>query len=195
MIGELEKVEVGEHPECAIEQGDDGPGEPSSEERGRDGKVGDEPEGFRGGAGMEACGERGDFGGGEAIEEEVGGDEVVGREFIAAGGGWRAGWGPVAEVGDLRGEAGLVGSGGLLEGLEHGGAKVYGVDADLRIGAQEGGGEAAIAVAEDEGIAERRVELAEVGQEVGSGLLQEGAEGEVFHPAIGPGEGIEVGWG
>ena len=49
--------------------------------------------------------------------------------------------------------------------------------------------ETAVSVAEDEGLAAVR----EGGEEMGAGALEEWAEGEVFEPAIGAGNGIEVG--
>ena len=60
---------------------------------------------------------------------------------------------PVAEVGGFGGEAVLVGVGAADEGIEHPGAGVYGVDLDLWVSAKEAGGETAVAVAENEGVA------------------------------------------
>ena len=57
------------------------------------------------------------------------------------------------------------------------------------VGGQELGEEAAVAVAEDEGL----VAGWELREEVGAGALEEGAEGEVFGVAVDAGDGIEVG--
>jgi hypothetical protein len=76
--------------------------------------------------------------------------------------------------------------------LEHGGADVDGECAAVRVAKEKLLEEAAVAVAEDEGV----VAWGESGEEVGAGALEEGAEGQVFGVAVDAGYGVEVGgWG
>ena len=86
-------------------------------------------------------------------------------------------------------DAGGVGAGATDQCLEHGGAGIDGVDVDAGVGAEQAGGEAAVAVAEDESAAGGG-ELIEEGE---SGSGEERAEGDPLHPTIEAGEGIEVG--
>ena len=75
-----------------------------------------------------------------------------------------------------------------VRSAEHGGAEVDCVGGDVRVGGEEGGGEAAVAVAEDEGVAVRRPG----GQKCGRARWSAGAEGEVFEQTVGAGEEVEV---
>jgi hypothetical protein len=134
--------------------------------------------------GFEVWGETGyegfELGLSEAVEEEVSGYEVVG-----------VGWGEGVGVGVVGLEACVCsGAGGLaapLEELKHVGAGVDCVDVELGVGAEELGEEAAVSVAEDEGV----FVMEESWDEVSSAALQGGAQGEVFEPAIGAGYQVE----
>ncbi len=79
----------------------------------------------------------------------------------------------------------------MAEELEHGGAGVYGEDGDVWVGCEECGGEAAVSVSEDEGVAA----VEERGKIVEAGFLESFAEGQVFEPAIGFGDEVEVRFG
>ena len=144
-----------------------------------DAEVGIEPEGLRLQEGREACDEVVDLGLGEAVDDEEGDDEVG-----------RAGWGKEAEVGLSGGEAACVGRGVPTELGEHGWAEIDGVGLERRILAQERSGKAAVAVAEEERVAA----VGEGGQVVGAGALEDGSECEVFEPAVGASQPVEV-WG
>src|SRR6185312_7283962 len=77
----------------------------------------------------------------------------------------------------------------LAEELEHGGAGVYGDSLEARVYRQERGGEAAVPIPEDEGL----FAVEEEREEVGAAALEGAAESEVFEPAIGFGDEVEVG--
>jgi len=182
MVGEALEAEMGEKTEGCVEKGDKGRGDEAAEERWRDGEVGDEPEGVLSRDRDEAMGKGGNFFGGQAVEEEVGGDEIVTDVERGL---------PVAEVGRFWSEAVCVASGGSAEGGEHFGAGIYGVDANFRIVPEELRGETAVSVAKHK----RPAACGELRQKVRAGALQEWAESKVFKPAVGLGEGVEVGGG
>jgi hypothetical protein len=73
--------------------------------------------------------------------------------------------------------------------VEHGGAGVYGVGLKVGIGGHESGEEAAVSVAEDEGL----LLLEETREEVQTATLKGATQGEVLEPAVGAGYEIEVG--
>ena len=149
---------------------------------GWDAEVGYEPETVGRKGGREAPGEIVHLVLGEAIEEEVGDDEV----------GWGGGdVGEGALLVGLEARAGVDGRGPAVEELQHGGADVYGIGVELTIAFEELGEEAAVAVAENQGSST----IVEAWEEVGAGALEQGAEGEVLKPAVGAGDGVEVGLG
>ena len=185
MIGQGLLAEAGEDAEGMVEQRHQRRGEDATEERGRDGEFGDEPESVWRQARGEAMAEVGDLRRGEAIEKEVGDDEVVVRSFFGGH------WGPEAQVGDLRGKPAGVGGCALFEQLHHAWAGVDGCDANGGVGAKQRRGEAAIAVSEDQCVAA----LGEPRQEVRAAALKKRAEREVFEPAVDAGKRVEVGSG
>ena len=73
--------------------------------------------------------------------------------------------------------------------MEHGCACIDGVGVEREVGVEELGEETTVSVAEDE----RVLPIEQRGDEVRSAALEGGAEGEVFEPAIGAGDEIEVG--
>jgi len=85
-------------------------------------------------------------------------------------------------------EAVGVGLAAAAEEVEHGGAGVDGEGVEVGLAGEELGEESAVAVAEDEGVVAWR----ELREEVGAGALEEGAEGEVFSPAVEAGDVVEV---
>lgn len=178
VVREVGGTEAGEEAEGEIEAADEAAGGQAQEARG-DAEVGDKPEGFGGEAGGEAAGEGVELRVGEAIEEEVGDNEVV----DGAGGEGEG-------VGVVGGEA-LGGVAARYEEGEHGGAEVDGVGVERWVAGEEAGEEAAVAVAEYEGLAS----VEEMGEEVLAAVLEGTAEGEVLEPAIGAGDAVEIGWG
>jgi len=143
VVGQTADGESREQAEGAVENGDEGTGYQAAEGGGGDGEFRDEPEGVGGENGAEIGGEGVDFRSGEAVEEEVGDDQVVG--------GGR--WGESAEVGDLGANALGVRAGSADKGAEHSRTGVDGVDVNVGVGAEQAGGEASVAVAEDKGAA------------------------------------------
>lgn len=119
---------------------------------------------------------------GEAIEEKVSGDEIEGG---AGGEGGESGEG----VGVVEGEASGGKGAAAGEELKHGATGIYDGDKEAGIAAEEGGKKAAVAIAEDEGVAggDERAEM------LGAGAGERGPQGEVLEQAIGPGDAIEVG--
>jgi hypothetical protein len=173
-------AEAGEEAEGEVEAADVESGE-GLERSGGDAEVGEEPECSGGQGGGEPGCEGVEFELGEAVEEEVGDDEVGGM-----GGG----------VGEGAGVVGVEAVGGwvaaLVKELEHGGAGVDCVCVEVGVGGEEAGEEATVAVAEDQGAAA----VEETGEEVVAGAFEGSGEGEVFEPAVGAGDAIEVGgWG
>ena len=79
----------------------------------------------------------------------------------------------------------------LAEEVEHRGAGVDGFGLDVAVLSEELREETAVTVTENEG----GFLLEEVMEVVEASLLERWAEGEVFEPAIGAGDGVEVGWG
>ncbi len=140
--GKLAEGEAGEEAEGAVEGQDQGTCDEAAEAGVWDGELRDQPSGLGEGRCAEGCGEGLDLGGGEAVEEEVGHDEVVRRVWGAEGAG----------IGVVSVNAGGVVSGPMQQGVEHGGAGIDGVNAENGSGAKQAGGEAAIAIAEDEGV-------------------------------------------
>ena len=118
---------------------------------------------------------------GEAVEEEVGDDEIV--RF-----GCRRGEGEGAGLVGLEAGGRVGGFAALAEELEHGGAGVYGVHFDDGVRGEELGGEAAVSVTQDEGF----FLLEQTWEEVEAAMFEGAAEGEVFKPAIGAGDEVEV---
>jgi hypothetical protein len=78
-----------------------------------------------------------------------------------------------------------------LKFVEHGGAGVDCGGATLRIADKKLLKEAAIAIAEDEGV----VGIVEVVEETGAGALQEWAQRDVLDPAVDGGDAIKVWFG
>ena len=171
-------AEVSEDAEGEIEEADVEGGEGFEDGDLWDGEIGDEPEG----AGGSVCGklmcEGLDFGLGEAVEEEVGDDEVCFRGGSDGEGGGLVGPQTVG-----------MGPAAAAKEVEHGGAGVYGGGLEIGLLGEETGEEAAVSVAEEEGLMAGR----ELREEVGARSLQEGAEGEIFGEAVDAGHGVEVG--
>lgn len=183
VVGEAGDAEAGEQAEGEIEGADEqGGGDSKGAARG-DAEVGDDPEGVGGEVGAEGGEEGLELGRREAVEDEVGGDEVEGGVGLESGG---EGVG-VAEVGLLYLEAWGEGVTALGEELEHAGAGVDGEGVEVGVGAQEGMEEAAVAVAEDEGVAGGE----EIGEEVLAGAAEERTKGEEFEDAVGAGDAVE----
>ncbi len=144
--------------------------------------------------GGEVLGEGLEFGLGEAVEEEVGDDEVGGWELGVPGDGGTGGVGGWKEVqgGGLQGsEAGDIGVATAAQEVKHGGAGVYGEDAEVGPAFKEAGEEAAVAVAEYECLVARW----ELGEVVGAGALQEGTKAKVFGEPVDAGYVVEIGLG
>ena len=120
----------------------------------------------------------------EAVEEEVGDNEIIGaseRDSECAG---------LMGVEVL----GCVGRGGfaaLAEELQHGGASVDCIGVEGRVLREELGEETAVSVADYQGLF--LIEKAE--EEVEAAAFEGSAEGEVFEPAIGACDVVEVGLG
>jgi hypothetical protein len=87
--------------------------------------------------------------------------------------------------------SGVGGSGPVADELQHGGADVDGVGVELGVALKELGEEAAVTIAQDQGSST----IVEAWEEVGAGALEEGTERKVFEPAVGAGDGVEVGLG
>jgi hypothetical protein len=79
----------------------------------------------------------------------------------------------------------------LPEKIEHGSAGVYSDGAEPRVRCEELRKEAAIPIAEDEGM----FAVEEVREEVVAAALEGSAEREVFESAVGAGDAVEVGLG
>ena len=131
----------------------------------------------------ESCDEVGEFRLREAIEEEV-------RDYEVVGAGWDEG-----ECVEVMGTEAGCGGGvrevdTLSEEMKHGKADVDCVGAEVGIGCEQTSEETTVAVAEDEG----GVAIGERGEEVIAAAGERGAEGEVFEPAVGAGDGVKV-WG
>ena len=77
----------------------------------------------------------------------------------------------------------------LVEEIEHRGARIDGVSGELWVLREEPGGKATVAIPEEESVAT----VFQVREEVSAGLLEEGAKGDVFEPAIGAGNPVEIG--
>jgi len=178
MVRERAYSKTGKQSEGAIERGDDGTGYQAAEESRRDGEFRYQPECGRGSVGPKSLRQGADFRGGEAVEEEVSGDEVAGRR----------GWLPGAGVCMVGTDAGSERAGAANEGAEHSRACINGVDADERVGTQQASSKAAVAVPEDH----RLAAMGKISEKGESAAREQGTEGEVFHPAIGTGEEIEV---
>lgn len=121
---------------------------------------------------------------GEAVQEKMGDDEIV-----CDGGLEGAGVLPVGT--EARTDCPRGGQGAVAEQVQHGAASVDGIDLHCGVVAQQLGEETAVSVAKDESV----VVAEEMGQEVEASALQERTEGEVFKPAIGAGDTVEVGGG
>jgi len=143
MIGQLADPEAGEQSEGAVEQGNQRASYKSAGESGRDCKFGDEPLRRGEGAASDSRGENVDFFGCEAVEKEVGSDQVV------MGGGGLTGAG-ICEVGS---HPVWISIGGQDELVEHRRAGVNRIDQECWILGEEPGGEAAIAITQNECLA------------------------------------------
>jgi hypothetical protein len=183
VVGKCSGAEVGDDTEGEVEAADEESGGEFCEVGG-DAEVREEPEG----GGLHFFCDAGDdgvqFGLGEAVEEEVRDGEVVGVFERESEGVGLLGAQAMSGVGDGRFAA-------LTEELEHGGAGVDREDMDVRVGGEERGSEAAVSVAEDQRVAA----VAEFGQIVETSYLEGGAEGQVFEPAVGFCDEIEVRFG
>jgi len=117
---------------------------------------------------------------GETVKEEVGDDEVVSAERCER-----------ESVGLVDADAvdGVYGSSAGSEKVEHGGALVDDVGMERGVDGEEVGKEATISVAEDESAAGR----VELGNTVEAASFEHGAEGQIFEPAIGARDAVEVG--
>jgi len=145
---------------------------------GRDAEVGDEPECSRCEVRSEVGDKSFDIRLREAIEEEVGHDEIV-----SAGG----------REGEGAGMARLQASGGsatLAEKVEHSGAGVYGFGVEIGVGSHQCAEEAAVPIAQNA----RSSLIEKKGKEVQAAVFQGAAQREVFEPAIGAGDCVEVGF-
>ncbi len=101
-------------------------------------------------------------------------------------------WGVDLECGAVEGREACCGGEDAQrsrEFREHGGADVGGDGVAVGVAAEELFEEAAVTVAEHE----RVTGVVELVEEVRAGALQERAEGEVFGPAVDPGDAVEVG--
>jgi len=143
MIGQLADPEAGEQSEGAVEQGNQGASYKFTEESSRDSEFRDEPRGCWIDAASDSRGENVDFFGCEAVEKEVGSDQVV------MGGGGLPGAG-ICEVGS---HPVWISIGGQDELVEHRRAGVNRIDLECWILGEEPGGEAAIAITENECLA------------------------------------------
>jgi hypothetical protein len=185
VVGEMGGAEASEDTEGEVEAADD---EFCGEMHWavRDAEVGDEPEGSGSKGGGDADDEGVELGLGEAVEKEVGDDQVVGV-FEWEGEG----------VGVMGVEAGVDVWCGffavLAEELEHGGAGVDCVDFEMRVSFEELSKEAAVSIAQDEGSADLAV-MRELREIVIAAVFEGFAESEIFEPAIGFGDEVEVGF-
>ncbi len=172
MIGEMGGAESGEEAEGEIEEADEGA---SGEAKGAgwNAEVGEDPKGSGGEVGCEAAGELVELRLGEAVEEKVGGYEVVGS-------GWLEGEGVGVVHVEPGGGGGCGGRASLAELVEHGGAEIDGVGVEMGVAGEQMREESAVSVTEDQGAAG----LEELREEVEAAAMEEGAEGEVFEPAI-----------
>jgi len=184
VVGEVGGAEVGQDAEGQVEGTHEDAGR-KMHGAGGDAEVGDEPEGAGGEGGGETCDQGFELGLGEAVEEEVSDDEVVFFFFGRRGG-------EVQDVGVVSGEAGGGVGGGCFavaaQEMEHGGAGVDGVGAEVRVLPEELGEEAAVSVSYDQSA----FLLEEVGEIVEAAAFEGSAEGEVLEPAIRAGYEIEI---
>ena len=153
-----------------------------------DAEVGDEPECSRGERGRNACDEGIEVGLDEAVEKEVGNGEVAVRRRRE--GASVAVMGVKAGCGDRR-QDWAERRCSAAKKFEHDGAGVDRVGFDGGVLSEQACEEAAIAVAEDECVAAVR----ELREEVEAAALEGSAEGEVFEPAVGASDAVEVGGG
>ena len=123
-----------------------------------------------------------DFLRGQAVEEEVCGDQIV----CSVGAGL-----PVTEIGRFVGKSAPIGSGRSFERTEHPGTDVDSVDRNPSVRAEQGAGKTPVPVAQDK----RAAAVLELRQVMDAGLLEDGAEGEVFEPAVGTSQAVEIGAG
>jgi len=97
---------------------------------------------------------------------------------------------PGAEVAEFRVEASYVWAAGSGKGGEHCGTGIDGVNSNGGTRTQEAGREATVTIAEDEGVA--AVDHAR--QKGGSASPEKRPEAEPFHPTVGAGKAVEVGY-
>jgi hypothetical protein len=180
VIGEVSGTEAGKEAEGKVEGADEEPGG-KAHWPGRNAEVGDEPESSGCEGGSDAGDEGVEVGLGEAVEEEVCDDEIVGA-FGREGEG----------VGVMSAEAsGCVGScfsTSFAQELEHGGADVDCVGAEMLVLLEELGEEAAVAIAKDQCV----VAVDELWEIVIAAMFQRWTECEVFKPSIRAGYQVEV---
>ena len=179
VVGERVGAESGDEAEGEVERGDQQPGRDGGKSGGN-GEFGDEPKGVGSEAGTDGMGEREDLVGWEAVEEEVRNDEVV-----STGGDQAEGIGFM----DSDPVFGVESSDASVKEAEHGGALVNDVGVQGGVSGEEVDEKAAISVAENEGAAGG----GELGKAEEAAMFEHGAEGEVFEPAIGASDAVEVG--
>jgi hypothetical protein len=75
--------------------------------------------------------------------------------------------------------------------LKHDGADVQGNDFDAKVCGEESAGEATVTIAQDKCV----TAIEKLWEIVSAAVFERFAEGEVFEPAIGTGDEVEVGWG
>jgi hypothetical protein len=180
VIGEAGGAEASEEAEGMVKGADEEPGG-KAHWPGRNAEVGDVPER----SGSEGGGDAGDEGVevelGEAVEEEVCHDKIVGAferegECVGVIG--------AEAIGRVRSRCFTA----FAEKLEHGGADVDCVGAEMLVLLEELGEEAAVAIAQDQ----CAVAVMELWEIVIAAMLQRRTECEVFEPSIWSGYKVEV---
>ena len=179
-IRQMRDGQAGEDAEGQVEGTDVKAGYGAERAGGGDAEIGKEPEGAGFCGRGEVAGKLVDFELRKAVEEEVGDDEVGlrGRRDV--------------EGVDLFGEKAVSSQmAAFTKQTEHSGARVDGRGVKIRVLLEESGDEAAVAIAEDNGVAGSGYS----GKEVRAGALEKWAEGEVLGPAVEAGYAVEVGGG
>jgi len=182
VVGEAVNAEIGEQAEGVIKKCDQGRSNRTAKTAWRNGEVGDDPKGIRGGRGDQPVGQIGDFLGSQAVEKEMGNDKVI-LDFS-----FRA---PVADVGNFDGDAVAVPACLFLQRTKHLPAGVDCADLDFWISAEQAGSEAAIAVAQNQGVPAP----GKFSEKVSASELKKWAEAQIFEPSVGSCQMIEIGGG
>jgi hypothetical protein len=188
MVGQMPGAEACEHAEGEVEGADDKLCR-KAHGAGGNAEVGDQPESAGSEGWGDSCDQDFDVWLGEAVEEEVSDDQVVFFSFVSVRRGEVQGVGLVGL--QARRDVGADCFAAAAEKFEHGGTGVDGVGLEVWVLCEQTGEEATVSVAEDEG----PLLVEEVGEIVEAAALESLTEGEVFEPAIGPGDGVEVGLG